>query len=303
MRRIGLAAILVGCGAASVVPDSGVDAGIELGSDAGLDAHVVANGCGAVTLAEGVGCEVLGGPLVAPRDVWALRDGTIVASEMGAGRIVRLEGDAWVPVAEGLSAPIGVREAADGRLVVAEETAHAVAWIDRATGARTELAGGLHNVTYLALDARGAILVSSFEIADAVGTGIVHRVEPDTGAATAAVTGLHVPEGLFADGDAIVVADWGVSEIRRAEDGALTTIADGFDRVYGLAPDGAGGQYVGDHAGRVVHIAADGARTVVIEGIGRPGGIAHDRDGALLVAEFVDFGAPGRVLRLDGAIP
>ena len=84
---------------------------------------------------------------------------------------------------------------------------------------------------------------------------------------------------------------------------SATTIADGFDRVYGLAPDGAGGYYVGDHAGRVVHIAAAGARTVVIDGIGRPGGIAHDRDGALLVAEFVDFGAPGRVLRLDGAIP
>jgi glucose/arabinose dehydrogenase len=74
----------------------------------------------------------------------------------------------------------------------------------------------------------------------------------------------------------------------------------GLTNVYGLLPDGAGGLFVGDHAGRVLHQRADGTSEVLIDHIGRPGGMARSADGALLITEFVDFGARGRLFRVAG---
>lgn len=257
--------------------------------------------------AAGVTCEQLGGTLIAPRDVWVTRAGRIVATEMGAGRVVRLDGDQWVAIAEGLSGPIGIRELEDGDLVVAEEHALGVFRIDPVSGVRSPIATALRNVTYVALAARGDIFVSSFATVGPDGTGIVWRIDPSSGAAVEHATGLHVPEGVIAEPDgSLVVAEWQEpSSIRRFAPGGgpasgSEEIADGFAQVYGVALDGAGGFFVGDHAGRVVRIRASRAREVVLDGIGRPGGLTRTAEGALLVVEFVDFGAIGRVMRLAG---
>nr|MDQ3037863.1 hypothetical protein [Myxococcota bacterium] len=254
----------------------------------------------------GLGCEVLGGMLRAPRDVEVTRAGEIVVSEFGAGRLVRLRAGAWETIADGLAGPIGVREWRDGRLLVGEEHAQAVSWIGLDDGAHTPLAEELGNVTYVALDDAGALFVSTF-VAGTRGAGVVHRIDPGSGAVAPFATGLDVPEGLFVDADgALFVAEWDTpSSVRRFPPGggdvaASEIVADGFDRIYGLLPDGDGGFFAGDHAGRIVRVRAGGDIERIVDGIGRPGGLARDATGALLVAEFVDFGAEGRVLRVTG---
>ncbi len=306
-RCVALTALLVAC-AHSATPGAPADASAP---DAPLDAAVPdvppLSVCPGAVAGPGLSCEVLGGPLAAPRDVWVTRDGAIYVTSMGAGSIVRLDGDRFVTVASGLQAPIGLRESSDGALIVGEEGAHSVARIDRTTGARTLLAGELGNVTYLTVDPSGAVFASSFDQVGPFGTGRITRIDPVTRAVARYATGLHVPEGLFVDGAGVLfVAEWALpSSVRRfppggGDVGASSVVTADLANVYGLLSDGAGGMFIGDHAGRVLRRRADGAREVVLDRIGRPGGFAREADGALLVAEFVDFGAMGRLMRVRG---
>lgn len=256
--------------------------------------------------AAGLVCARLPYPLASPRDVLETADGHVFVSEFGAGKIVELTDAGFVPVAEGLVAPIGLREAADGALLVTEEGKQSVSRVDRATGTRTEIAAVGQNVTYLALGPDGAAYVSSFkELADTK-KGIVFRVDLNTAAVTPFATALNVPEGLFFDGAQLLVAEWLLpSAVHRipaggGAAGAGTKVAEGFQNVYGLEGDGGGGFYAGDHAGRVVHVAADGAEDDVVTGIGRPGGLRRGKGGVLWVAEFVDFGQTGYLIRISG---
>jgi hypothetical protein len=47
-----------------------------------------------------------------------------------------------------------------------------------------------------------------------------------------------------------------------------------------------------------LRVRADGSSEVVLDAIGRPGGIAREDDGTIWIAEFVDFGATGYLIRL-----
>lgn len=245
-------------------------------------------------------------PLAAPRDVVESADGHVYVTEFGAGKIVELTDGGFVTVASGLVAPIGLREADDGALLVTEEGLQSLSRIDRATGARTLIATVGQNVTYLARGPDGAAYVSSFkELADSK-KGVVFRVDLNTKSVSPYATALNVAEGLFFDGGELLVAEWLLpSAVHRlpAGGGAAgpgTVVAEGFQNVYGLAGDGEGGFYAGDHAGRVVHVAADGAQSDVVTGIGRPGGIWRAKSGDLWVAEFVDFGQTGYLIRIEG---
>ncbi len=301
-----LCALLAACSEPARAPAVPSDVVLVASSDAALDVGPL-RACPGAVLADGLSCEVLGASLAAPRDVWVTRDGTIYVTEMGDGAIVRLDGDRFVAVATGLMAPIGLREAPDGALLVGEEGGRSVSRVDRSTGARTLLAGDLGAVTYLSLDASGAVYVSSFDNLGPFGTGRVTRIDPVTREATRFATGLNVPEGLFLDASgALFVAEWEPpSSVRRFAPGGgpvgtSMVVTAGLTNVYGLLPDGAGGLFVGDHAGRVLHQRADGTSEVLMDHIGRPGGMARAADGALLITEFVDFGARGRLFRVAG---
>ena len=303
MNCVAPLALLVACAQSATRGDAAPDVSV----DVALPDVTPVSVCPGVVAGPGLSCEVLGGPLAAPRDVWVTRDGAIYVTSMGAGTIVRLDGDRFVIVASGLQAPIGLREAPDGALIVGEEGAHSVARIDRTTGARTPIAGDLGNVTYLTIDPSGVVFASSFDRVGPFGTGRVTRLDPVTRAVARYATGLHVPEGLFVDAaGALFVAEWSVpSSVRRfppggGDVGASSVVTADLANVYGLLADGAGGMFIGDHAGRVLRQRADGTREVVLDRIGRPGGFAREADGALLVAEFVDFGAMGRVMRVRG---
>ncbi|MAQ17476.1 MAG: hypothetical protein CMN30_22110 [Sandaracinus sp.] len=238
-------------------------------------------------------------PLIAPRDVAVGLDGAIYVSEMGAGRITRF-GDEAATVADGLTAPIGLRVLPDGDLVVAEEGLGTLARIDPTTGARTEVARDLRAVTYVALADEAAALVSSFAEVAPTGTGVVWRVALNSGEATPLATGLNVPEGLFLRDGELRVVEWHEpAAVMGGPPDALERLTEGYANAYGLLDDGEGGHLVGDHGGRIVHERADGSREVLVEGMGRPGGMAWTADGALLIAEFVDFGATGYLIRLE----
>jgi len=254
----------------------------------------------------GLTCTRFPFPLASPRDVVEADDGTIFVTEFGAGRIVRLTDNGFVQVAAGLTAPIGLREDADGSLLVTEEGLYTLARIDRATGARAQIAKLPHNVTYLALSGGKAYVSLFWELADTKKGG-VYEVDLSTGAAAPWVTALNVPEGLFVDGAGqLFVAEWLLpSAVHRLPAGGgaageATKIATGFQNVYGLASDGAGGLYAGDHAGKIAHVTSDGARTDLLTNIGRPGGLWVAKNGDLWIAEFVDFGQTGYLIRLRG---
>jgi hypothetical protein len=323
MDRLGTRAILACALASAACSSSGVDPAPHGGTGAGAGAGAGAGGGGGATAdracaipegaseaiqaavpAEGLSCTRYPWPLASPRDVIESSAGRIFVTEFGAGRIVELSEGGFVTIAEGLVAPIGLAEEAGGALLVAEELANTLARIDPLTGARVEIAQNLHAVTYVSLGPDGAAYVSSFqELAD-TDKGIVHRVDTGTGAAQPFATGLDVPEGSFFDAaGSLFVAEWlSPSGIYRfpAGGGAAELVAGGFEAVYGVAGDGDGGLFAGDHAGRVVHVAKDGGRRDIVTGIGRPGGIRRAKNGDLLIAEFVDFGQTGYLVRISG---
>lgn len=241
--------------------------------------------------------------LRAPRDVIEARDGAVYVTEMSAGRVVRLRDDGVTTVADGLMAPIGLRELPDGRLLVAEENAHRVSRIDPRTGAGETLAGGLAQVTYLALGPDGAAYVSSFVALDAP-TAAVKRVDADGGVSDFA-TGLNVPEGLFFDARGrLHVANWGApSRLLRFDraGGDATVVASGFTRLYGAAP-AVDGVVVGDTAAGIVTLLRDdGTRATLLRDVAAPAGLFRTASGDLLVAELGlgDFTGTGYVIRLS----
>jgi sugar lactone lactonase YvrE len=257
--------------------------------------------------APGLACLRYPYPLSAPRDVVETADGQVFVTEFGAGRIVRLTGSGFVTVAEGLVAPIGLREENPQKLLVTEEGLHSLSRIDRATGAKNQIAAGMNQVTYLTRGPDGAAYVASFQEAADTQKGVVWRVDLTTGATLPFATGTNVTEGLFFDAqNRLHAADWLLpSAVYRfpAAGGPIanaTQVASGFQNIYGIAADGAGGFYAADHAGKVVRVAPDGTKTDVVTSIGRPGGLWIAKNGDLLIAEFVDFGQTGYLLRITG---
>ncbi|MEZ4296305.1 MAG: hypothetical protein R3B70_15145 [Polyangiaceae bacterium] len=258
-------------------------------------------------VAPGLVCTRFPAPLAAPRDVLKTKSGRIFVSEFGAGRIVEHTPGGFVPIATGLVAPIGLREENATTLLVSEEGAQSVSRIDIATGTHTLIAKVGQNVTYLANGPDNAAYVSSFkELADTK-KGIIFRVDLATSAATPFATGVNVPEGLFFDPQSrLHVAEWLLpSAVLRfpaagGDAQSAATLATGFNNIYGLAPDGQGGLYAGDHAGRIVHVAPDGTQTDIVKDIARPGGIFRTPEGDLWIAEFVDFGQTGYLLHIEG---
>ena len=126
-----------------------------------------------------------------------------------------------------------------------------------------------------------------------------------------------MPEGpvvvLDADADAgILGALWPGREVRlvKAELRPVAHVVQVTDKSFskrallGLEGEPGGGELRAEVVGmvrlEVLRQRADATSEVVIDRIGRPGGMARTADGALLIAEFVDFGARGRLLRVTG---
>lgn len=271
--RVRFAILLLGCtSAATPARPEVVDASAEVTDAPDVRCTVPS----IATPRPGLRCTRYPFALAAPRDVVEV-DGAIYVTEMSAGRVVRLTDGGFVPVASGLTTPIGIRSA-DGKLIVSEEGAHTVSRIDPATGEKVVLARDLGNVTYLTIGPDGATYVSSFTALDTA-TGVVKRVG-DT--VSDYVTGVNVPEGLAFDGTSLLVVEWGrPSKVSRGG----TVVASGFDRAYGIAKSDRG-WFVSDTTARVVvEVLADGTRENVLTNAATPAGLFRASNGDLLVVE------------------
>ncbi|MFO0590775.1 MAG: hypothetical protein U0441_24745 [Polyangiaceae bacterium] len=246
-------------------------------------------------------------PLASPRDVLIANDGAIFVTEYGAGRIRELSADGFVPVAEGLVSPIGLREDDGGSLLVTEENLFSLARIDRKTGARTQIAKLSNHVTYMTRGPDGAAYISSFAGLSDNNLAAVYRVDLSNGTITPFATGMDVPEGVFFDPNgAFRAAEW-FSPARilafppSGGDAAnAAVLAEDLEHVYGLISDGKGGVLIADSTGQILRITQEGARTTLLTGIGVPGGMALSANGDLYIAEFRGFGQTGYLIRLQG---
>jgi len=231
-------------------------------------------------------------------------------TELKAKRVSKLTASGFVSVVESLANPIGIREAADGSLLVAQEVGHVIEKIDPTTGARTPFAANLDNVTHIAFGPDGALYASTFPNFGGPPPGQVRRIDlasPMT--PTSFVTGVFVPEGLaFEEGTGrLLLATQGQGGgmpvvYRFAASGGdvagAETIANGAGAVFGVAPRAGGGFFyaIGD---RVVELRPDGTSEDVISGLQAPGGVFVANDGDLLVVETVATNtADGYLLRL-----
>jgi len=264
----------------------------------------------ALRAAAGVRCVRYPFALRGPRDAIELADGSVLVTEMGAGRVARFADGRWSVFAEGLITPVGLRALADGSVIVAEENGHRVSRLRG--GARETLAEDLAQVTYLTLDAAGRAYVSSFTAFAPTGRVLQFDVAPGAVARPFA-TGLNVPEGmLFTPDGSLLVAEWnGASRVVRfsaagGDVAVAETVATGFNGIYGLARLPSGDLLVADHHrdvaphGRVVRVGRDGAQTEVVGGVRTPGGLSVTAGGDALLTEFNGSGAVGYLVRLSG---
>lgn len=316
-RTVLLALAAYGCGstAPAVTAQATRDAGIEAAAlpDAGRSncGEVPPGASGEIRplqVAAGVGCERDPHALRGPRDAIELDDGTVLVTEMGAGRIARLSRGVWDVLATGLVTPIGLRALGDGSLVVTEEDAQRVSRLRE--GGRETVADGLGQVTYLTLDPQERVYVSSFTAFAPAGT--IWQIAPDT-PPRAFATGLNVPEGLqFQPDGALLAAEWNApSRVLRLppEGGAAAhamTLTAGLSGIYGALRLPSGALLVAHHnlagggRGALLRVAENGAQERIVDGLKTPGGLWRTRGGDVLLTEFHGPGEVGYLLRLTG---
>jgi len=153
-------------------PDGGDAGDSTLRLDAGGTPCVIPPGAhasvGAAVPRPGLHCMRYPAVAQAPRDVLVAADGTIFVSEMGGGRVSLFVDETFVVFAEGLAAPIGLRELPDGDLLVTEESSRSLARIDVTSGDATEYATGLRLAEGLFFEPDGSLVVAEFDVPSAV---------------------------------------------------------------------------------------------------------------------------------------
>jgi streptogramin lyase len=125
--------------------------------------------------------------LAGATDAIQLPDGAVLVA-LGAGEIVKLQGQARQTVAKGLKGPTGLTRAPDGTIYVVEAAGGQVSRLDLATGAVTPVATGLTLPKALAVGPKGELVVLE------TGAKQVVSIDPKSGAKT--VVAANLPLGL-----------------------------------------------------------------------------------------------------------
>ncbi len=179
-------------------------------------------------------------------------DGVGFVSKVGLdGKILDVQ---WV---KGLNAPKGMA-LSGGKLYVAD--INTLVEIDPATGAVTktypiEGAAFLNDVT---VDGTGKVYVSD------TNTGKVHVLE--NGVVAEYFGGVSGPNGLLADGDTFLVAEWNSKTLNTIDaNKQLVMKADSIENPDGIKAVGDGGYLVSSWNGKVTYVAPDGTTTVILD--------------------------------------
>jgi streptogramin lyase len=190
-------------------------------------------------------------------------DGVGFISKLGLdGKVIDAQ---WV---KGLNAPKGMG-LANGKLYVAD--INTLVEIDPTTGTVTKsypIAGAafLNDVT---TDASGKVYVSD------TGTGIVSVLE--NGTLTPYLTGVNGVNGLLADGDTFLVAQFEAGTLNTVDASkAIILKADSVANADGIEALGDGGYLVSSWNGKVTYVAPDGTTTVILDTTGEKNQSAAD---------------------------
>lgn len=262
-------------------------------------------------------------------------DGMLYVPIMGANEIwrVSLDGSTSEKVAGDLGVPDAVKFDADGYIVSTQVASGQVLRIDPRSGMRTVLADlspGLDNLTFV--DGRLFVSNISGSVTEILGGGETRSLVPDgfnwpLGLAVSADGSLFVADGPFSyilrdngerqlagmlftpgcpgyirgvaplePGAFVVTTANGHVALWRPERQESTILAEGFDRLYGVALAEDGAAVVAEAGtGRVLSVK-DGAVEVLATGLNEPMGVAIDGDGSIYVSEC----HAGRVVKVSG---
>lgn len=160
-----------------------------------------------------------------PGDAVELDDGSLVVSEPGRGRLLRVHGERRDLLADGLDRPtrlVAAGEAGDGGLLVAESGAGALLRVDPATGRVARVAGDLGRFRSFAVLRDGAVAVLD------VGEGCVRVIGADGRAAR--VIARDLPVGTLSRPHPRS------GGIAAAPDGTIYVAADVENALYRLSP-------------------------------------------------------------------
>ena len=196
------------------------------------------------------------------------------------------------PQAAQLTSPFQIAVEARGTLLVADGDSGRVVRVDPRTGRRTVFARGFGSVYGVAVGRAGVYVMTSSRVV------LFHG-----GKKTVVARGFSVPRGLAVARDGTVYVS--ESEKNRIvafpRAGGVPTVvaAAGLDQPLGLALAPDGSLLVCDsHHGRVVRVGDGGALTPVLDGLGLPVVLSFSAAGDLYVADHVEHGEPGKIVRL-----
>jgi sugar lactone lactonase YvrE len=195
------------------------------------------------------------------------------------------------PQAAQLTAPFQLAVEARGTLLVADGDSGRVVRVDPRTGQRSVFARGLGHVYGVAVGRAGVYVMTATKVL------LYHGAKK-----TVVARGLSFPRGLAVGPDGTVYVS--ESEDNRVDAfspaGKRTVIASAsLDQPLGLALTPDGSLLVCDsHHGRIVRVGDGGSLTTVLDGLVLPVGLSVSATGDVYVADHVEHGQPGTVVRL-----
>lgn len=232
--------------------------------------------------------------LAAPAGLVVARDGSMLVSEWGGGRVVRLGAEGRrEALLEGVDRPAGLAVGPDGAVVVCLLGEGRVVALDPAAPCVPPrvLLDGLRGPAGLAFDALGGLFVAERD------AGRILRLAPD-GTLAVVREGLVRPVGVLpAPWGGTLVTEYGGRLLHVAGDRTLRRLAPSLRcPSFGIVADARGRVFAVDHvAGEVRQILPDGATRTVRGGLRGPTALAVGPHGALYAGTWGD----GAVWRMD----
>ena len=195
------------------------------------------------------------------------------------------------PQAAQLTAPFQIAVEARGTLLVADGDSGRVVRIDPHTGRRTVFARGFAPVYGVDVGRAGVYVMTASRV-------VLYR----GGRRTVVARGFSDPRGLAVARDGTVY----VSESEKNRilafppGGAPAVVATtGLDQPLGLALTPDGSLLACDsHHGRIVRVGDGGSLTPVLDGLALPVALSVTAAGDLYVADHIEHGTPGKIVRL-----